>query len=449
MADKTWITLSKNGVVDKVFEQNGRPESLQMTNLDANTQYVAQAGLESDGLQSLALQTATFTTLQAGAMSLSLVSCDRSGMNYVATYSYTSTYAPSAAILTRGVGWTYQGVIDSNNHTVTFTIDDLYPYGGNSATIQARLDDIYGESVLSESTTFTVDYALKAFTIKNETNNYITVTITPVGSPSTLPELLRWTGSEWSTLNMSTGFPTDNVIAPSESLILGGDNPNGFNTSSNAYFTISANGSHSINGNFMSLVNKTNYASLTSIPSYSFHHLFKGDVYLTSAANATFGDVVNTSQNADSDHALENTFDGCSRLVYPPNTSKFQYLGNSCMHYTFANCTSLARAASLENVERINRYALQYCYEGCTSLTSGSDLRRVANSDQAFMEGIYYNCSSLATAYYTANAGTGGTNNWLSGCAATGTIYVPTEAVHDAIVNTSVVPSGWTVVVQS
>ena len=447
MADKTWITLSKNGVVDKVFEQNGKPESLQMTNLDANTQYVAQAGLESDGLQSLALQTATFTTLQAGAMTLTLVSCVRSGMNYVATYSYTSTYAPSAAILTRWNSWTYQGVIDSNNHTVTFTMDDLN--GGSAQRIQARLDDIYGGSVLSETTTFTVDYAINPLTIRNISDTGMYVTFTPIGSPSTLPDLKRYAEGGWTDIGLSTDNPTNFYVAANSTVVLGGDNPNGFNRSSGVGFKITASKNHKIQGNIMSLISKTNYASITDIPAYSFHHLFQGDTNLTSALNATFGDVVNHRSGIVSDYALENMFDGCTSLEYPPDMSKFGYIGLFCMHYTFANCTNLRRAADLSHVTDVNRWALLCCYEKCTRLATGSDLRRVARNEDDYMKWIYLDCSSLNTAYFTSNASSSGAYGWLSGCAATGTIYAPSDAVRDAIVGTSVVPSGWSVVVQA
>lgn len=446
MSDKTWIVLKRNGVNDKVFEQSGRPESMQMTNLSPNTQYVAQAGLESGGLQTLALQTATFSTLQAGTVTLTYSSHARSGSTDTVVYAYTSTYAPSSAILAStisGVTTNYQGVIDSNAHTVTFTISDWSV--GSTYTVSCTMHDIYGETATSAATSITVEDPSEGgvFYIENTAGQQITLTLSKTGEPA-VPDLKYKIGggSNWSqATTLSDGYLTINLPTNTRCYFKG-KNTSGFNRSDSAYFKFNATGSHVIGGNLMSIVDEDNFATINSIPPYSFNHLFAGDTNLTSAADANFGVVVNTSQGAGSDRALENTFDGCSALVYPPDTSTFEYLGNRAMHYCFANCVRLARAADLSNVRLINRYCLEYCYENCQALTTGSNFLNIGNTDEGYIHGVYYNCSNLSTAYYPNVESSQGVNQWLYGCAATGTIYVTNHrvALHVAP------PSGWTVV---
>ena len=121
----------------------GKPSTIDLENLDSNQTYYAKAVLKNDGIVEDE-DTQTFTTLQAGTLTLEYIQTTRSGYGYDVTYRYTSTYAPSSAILSTN-GTQFQGFISSEQHTVSFWVTGLT--AGLAYLTNVTLWDIYTESV--------------------------------------------------------------------------------------------------------------------------------------------------------------------------------------------------------------------------------------------------------------------------------------------------------------
>lgn len=140
------------------INEEGQPNQICLQGLQSATTYYTMADLLEDGVRVAQSEKANFTTLAAGAMSVTYSLYRRNSCNeHVVVYTYSSTYAPSACVL-HAVGpnnfvANYQGVIDSSNNTVTFEIDDWD--GGVNYDVYATLYDIYGEEQQSVTTTLT------------------------------------------------------------------------------------------------------------------------------------------------------------------------------------------------------------------------------------------------------------------------------------------------------
>ena len=137
--------------------EQGRPASVGLQGLTPNTVRYVRAELYEDGAKVDSDET-SFQTLPVGTMTVTYGQYRRTGCHeHYVTYTYTSTYAPSSAILhvTAAGGFTanYQGAIDSQNNTILFDCDDWS--GGVAYTCTATLTDIYGEEQTSAVTTLT------------------------------------------------------------------------------------------------------------------------------------------------------------------------------------------------------------------------------------------------------------------------------------------------------
>lgn len=137
--------------------EQGRPASVGLQGLTPNTVRYVRAELYEDGAKVDSDET-SFQTLPAGSMTVTYGQYRRASCHeHCVTYTYTSTYAPSSAILhvtaAGGFAADYQGAIDSGNHSIVFDCDDWD--GGVVYTCTATLTDIYGESQTSAVTTLT------------------------------------------------------------------------------------------------------------------------------------------------------------------------------------------------------------------------------------------------------------------------------------------------------
>lgn len=123
--------------------ESGTPSSVGLQGLSANTGYYTKAELwENGGLQDTS-GVSSFMTLQAGTITLTHYSTERKGYDYLVTYSYTSTYAPSWATLSTNLT-TFQGTIYSANNKVSFLVTGLTP--GDAYLTEVTMGDIYGET---------------------------------------------------------------------------------------------------------------------------------------------------------------------------------------------------------------------------------------------------------------------------------------------------------------
>ncbi len=128
----------------QVITESGKPASVEVDNLIANTAHWTKAEIWQDGVLNDTSDVETFTTLPAGTLTLEYIQTVRSGYAYDVTYRYTSTYAPSSAVLATN-GTQFQGFIDSAQNTVSFWVTGLT--AGLAYLTNVTLWDIYTESV--------------------------------------------------------------------------------------------------------------------------------------------------------------------------------------------------------------------------------------------------------------------------------------------------------------
>lgn len=127
----------------QIVTENDRPASVEVDGLVANTGYWTKAEIWQNGVLNDTSEVETFTTLPAGTITLEHISTTRSGYGYDVTYRYTSTYAPSSAILSTN-GTQFQGFIDSGQNAISFLVTGLT--AGTAYLTNVTLYDIYTES---------------------------------------------------------------------------------------------------------------------------------------------------------------------------------------------------------------------------------------------------------------------------------------------------------------
>lgn len=253
-------------------------------------------------------------------------------------------------------------------------------------------------------------------------------------------------GVTWTAYD-GTNLPSITVPAGGN-IYLRGNNRNSGNYSN--YYTFTMNVDYNIGGNLCSLVEKNNFASLTSLSStYNrcFSHLFYNDTHLIDASDVNIGNV--TTINAEMCFAY--MFSGCTSLQFSCDFNTITSINASeCFSYCWQNCTSLLVAPTFENLTSIYAFCFSRAFSFCISLETGVDFTKITSiGNTATFQGCYESCSKLSTVY-TPNIATWDTNlfsSWLqyAGTQATGTKTVYKPAVLSIPTSsTSGVPTGWT-----
>lgn len=245
-------------------------------------------------------------------------------------------------------------------------------------------------------------------------------------------------GVNWTTADSNAQFSL-NVPAGANVYMRGTNNNFGIQL----HFDVN----YHIGGNLMSIINKANYATMTSYnggsngDDHGFHGLFKNETNLIDASKLNFGQV-NTVSNF-----MHETFFGCSNLMFAPDMSTLRSIGGNKSSAMFKG-SGIVAAPDFSNLEAISGEAGRELFQGCNNLTVGADLRNVTNVGGNSCWTMFANCRNLTTVY-TPNIttwNTGTFSNWLSYSAASGTIYAPTGSDIANYSGASGVPSGWTVV---
>ena len=253
----------------------------------------------------------------------------------------------------------------------------------------------------------------------------------------------------------------------------------------------SCTGSAYVYGNVMSLLNKTEYASATSVPAYAFCRLLSDctNIYnhetkalvlpATTLGDYCYAYMFNACSNLTSAPVLPattlaadcyaNMFNGCTGLTTAP-TLPATSLAYACYWFMFSGCTSLASApvlpaTTLSGGCYMNMFMgcigltsapalpattlADMCYYqmfmGCTNLTIAPNLPATTLSAGSYAQ-MFMNCTSLnsVTCLATDMSASDCTTEWLKNVAATGRFYKATSANWTN--GDSGVPNGWSVV---
>lgn len=423
MAYSVDIIYSKNQDLSnpQTETESGKPASVTLENLDSNSTYYTKAVLMVDGTAEAESTVSNFTTLQAGTITLSNPSVVRNGANWVVSYDYFSTYAPSSAVLSAD-NRVFQGWIDSSLHTVSFTLNGLS--GATTYQTSTTMTDLYGETGTA-SWSFATDWSGQYFTVVNEWRDSITVTVENSNSNARTEAVQTSTdnGVTWTTYNIYKGSTTNvGTIQPGNGLMMR-------HSGDMRYLEINATNNFSVCGNIASLYENTIPSGRTAMPDYAFESLFWTDK-LTSAENLYFGSYGSTgiesctgmfhycsnltkspdlsSITTVGNYGLQNMFYGCTSLTAVPDLSHITSVGNYGLGRMFMGCSALAGTVGLSGVTAVGISGMSEMFANCTSLTGASGLGSVTTAGNMAFQSMFYGCTSLASSPSIPNLASAG-----------------------------------------
>jgi len=179
-----------------------------------------------------------------------------------------------------------------------------------------------------------------------------------------------------------------------------GNNSTMNKNNSTYYHFVGNNIDYSVSGNITSLYDET--MTSTTIPeTYFLCSLFKNEKRLVDASNLKLP-ATNLATGSYS-----SMFNGCSNLVYAPQTLPASSITGSSYHSMFKGCSSLITTPQILATS-CDSAACAYMFEGCSSLTQAPQLRAttVGSSSYSYM---FKDCSSLVSAFSNLPATTLGT----------------------------------------
>ena len=418
--------------------ESGQPSVMELTNLESNKRYYAKAILKNDGVTEDESDIETFETLAAGTISLDFVSAVRNGNNYVVTYTVSSTYALSSAILNTN-NTDFQGSISGN--TIVFEVSGLTH--GDAYLYNVNVIDIYAESatVSGTITTTVINEVTISDVVGNETDVtcYMTYTIES-GFTEGLVEY--WNENDDPSTAQPQGHSTftdgetscklDNLTPGTtyqfRATIYYGGNVNHVESNviraktteinySSKYFTVtntsSTKNSISIKTKFdnwrhvvyISTDNGStwNYRTVTT-PGASLATLDPGGSVMIkhTGAMGKYTSIV-AERYCCTIVATQNfTVSGnIASLCFGDdfNTGSTLTMPESAYYGLFYDSTYLVSAENLYfgDYTSVNKYSMYQMFYGCTSLATLPDLSNIKTVGESGMDYMFYNCTSMAT----------------------------------------------------
>lgn len=217
-------------------------------------------------------------------------------------------------------------------------------------------------------------------------------------------------------------------------------------SSSRNYFSTTCN--FNLQGNIMSLINSTNFSTLTAFTEGSTNHfdrMFQNCTGLISAENLVLPAV---RLGQETYFAM---FQGCTSLTTAPKqigAENTTWMFTSTYNYTcrsmFSGCTSLTTAPALP-ATAVNYTCYEQMFRDCTSLTTAPELPAPTLAGYCYNQ-MFYNCSSLnyVKCLATNISASYCTNSWLNNVASTGT-FIKNPNMSGWSTGASGIPNNWTI----
>ena len=194
-----------------------------------------------------------------------------------------------------------------------------------------------------------------------------------------------------------------------------------------------------IEGNIMSLINKTNFATVTTLQNaYTFNGLFSNCAGLTSAENL----ILPATTLAES--CYRYMFENCSSLTTAPKELPAAKLATYCYSNMFQGCAKLTTAPELP-ATTLADYCCNNMFRDCKLLTTAPVLPASTLVSWCYNY-MFYGCTSLNYIKCLAKniSAYNCTNNWVRSVASTGT-FVKSPNMTSWTTGKNGIPSGWTV----
>ena len=266
--------------------------------------------------------------------------------------------------------------------------------------------------------------------------------------------------------------PINIPMTAGDKIRLWGDNACYGGADGMAYLNITSTAAHYIYGDIRSLLSKSNFPNVSSIPDWAFYGLFNGDTGLRSHPDL----ILTMGASAVGESALSNMFYGCTGLVRAPALPATS-LATECYAGMFSECTALTEApalpatslatgcysamfsccSALVNAPALPATALaEGCYgnmfDACSSLVAAPDLPALILQNGCYSY-MFRDCSSLQTVRCLGTNPTlsddgvepaieGNVDGWLENTAASGTFSKKNGVTWPA----GTIPSGWSIV---
>ncbi|MBO7479523.1 MAG: Ig domain-containing protein [Bacteroidales bacterium] len=239
----------------------------------------------------------------------------------------------------------------------------------------------------SASCTVTVKPAPDYLTITNLTNYTGVVTIKASGV--TVPTIsLQYStdgGRRWSSLDAIRTTQTITLPANGKLMLTGANQTFCSTTSTRGWWSISADVSHSLSGNLMSISGD----ETELLSKYEFFKLFCGDTKLKSAQ------YLHLTAEKLSEYCYANMFDGCTELETGPEIPAAT-LASGCFKSMFEGCKALTEAPKLPAKE-VKSYCYNSMFKDCISLKTAPELPATKLANYSY-EKMFYGCTALTEA---------------------------------------------------
>lgn len=280
-----------------------------------------------------------------------------------------------------------------------------------------------------------IDYSTMPLTFEILSDGVINWKTTNTGFTKTIEYKLN--DGSWTSITSSTGGTSISVYS-GDTVQFRGDNAAYTSNDKNLYRnSFGLTTQFNIYGNIMSLIDSTNFSSLTTLSSgRTFYQFFYG-CNVIDASNLILPATTLTSNCYDS------MFYGCSNLVTAPALPATTLEG-SCYWAMFRDCTSLVTAPALPaTILASNCY--QRMFRGCTNLVNAPELLATTLVVSCYQQ-MFQGCSSLnyikclATDISAGNC----TQGWVENVASTGT-FVKDSTMEDWTTGDNGIPSNWTI----
>ena len=326
------------------------------------------------------LTTDCYNNMFKGCTSLNYIKCLATDISaYNCTYNWvdgvaaTGTFVKAAGM----TGWT----TSSSGIPNGWAVEEYIDYTKEPLTFKITSGGSINWTASDSSLTKTIEYKL------NDSHNWASITSN--------------TGESAPTIEVNPG---DKIQFRGDNTAYCGDNPELYSIfgGSTAEFEIE--------GNIMSLINSTDFSTLTTLESnFTFAFLFSNCTGLTSAENLILPATPLTMG------CYVMMFQGCTSLTTAPKLPATT-LAMGCYDSMFQDCTSLTTVPKLP-ATTLAEGCYEYMFNGCTSLTTAPELPATTLADYCYFD-MFDGCSSLTTApeLPATTLAEGCYNSMFSGC---------------------------------
>ena len=219
-------------------------------------------------------------------------------------------------------------------------------------------------------------------------------TINWAASDSSVTKTIEYklNGGEWVSITSNTGASAPTITVNTGDKIKFRGSNTSYSDNASSYSTFgSSTASFEVEGNIMSLINSTDFATLTALQNkYTFNGLFNGCTGLTSAENL----ILPATTLAEG--CYYSMFTNCAKLTKAPKELPSDTLTTNCYAQMFWNCKLLTVVPKL-SATKLATYCYSSMFAGCKSLITVPDLPATTLATNCYAS-MFKNCTSITTA---------------------------------------------------